>query len=146
MNREQAKIRCKLSKEEWEALGEHGLAKWYEVMEHFGDGWDVEYLSGRYWKSTSKPSFDCCGQYRIKPRTHIVNGFEVPEPIKEYTGQETIYVPKFCNKDWTAPVYSTYLKTVAIKRGAVFGTREAARANAMAMLGIDPSTYKEQAE
>lgn len=146
MNREQAKIRCKLSKEEWGALGEDGFAKWYEVMKHFAGGGDVEYYrsgQGSFWELTDSPRFSDSILYRIKTKTHIVNGFEVPTPIKEYTGQMSVCVPSFCSSSWVARVYSTECKELSIKRGVAFETEESARANTMAMLGIDPSTYKE---
>lgn len=145
MNREQAKIRCKLSKKEWEALGESGIAKWYEVMEHFANGGDVEYkyTPTGVWSVVASPTFKYASNYRIKSKTRIVNGFEVPAPIEKYTGQVPVYVPSF-TADYL--VESFYATRKLIERRAAFETKEAARANTLAMLGIDPSTYEEQEE
>lgn len=147
MNRKQAKIRCKLSKEEWEALGENGFAKWYEVMEHFGNGGNVEFKTmERAWFIAKSPSFNIDTDFRIKPKTHIVNGFEVPAPIKEYTGPRTVYVPHFWYDDWSAEITGAGVVKRLIERRVAFETAEASRANALAMAGIDPSTYDHEAD
>jgi hypothetical protein len=79
-------------------------------------------------------------------KTRIINGFTVPAPETEAPELgANIFVPFitnnifFSNYPWEAKNWD-YL---CLNRGLVFLTREAAVANAKAMLGIDPS--KEEA-
>lgn len=146
MNREQSKIWTKLSKAELRVIGESDLARWYEVMEQFANGENVEYQVEGEWRVTINPNFSMSTKFRIKPKMHFVNGFEVPAPIKEYTGQERVYMPSFWISAWAESVSYVDSKELSIKRGAAFETPEAAKANSLAMVGIDPSTYKEQSE
>lgn len=146
MNREQAKIRCRLSKEEWGELGELGYFKWYKVMEHFANGFAIEYETMGSWRATEDPDFDSKTNFRTELKPCVINGFEVPAPIKKYTGQKTVYFPSFSAQAWCAQAISKYRIGKLIARRIAFETPEAARANSMAMLGIDPSTYKEQSE
>ena len=79
--------------------------------------------------------------YSIAPRTHEVNGFTVPAPEPEAPEKgATYYIPDPLCVSWvdSAP-WSGYVdELLALKRGCVFLTVEAARANAMAQLGSDP--------
>lgn len=85
--------------------------------------------------------FDIIGMY---PKTHIINGFEVPAPetIKPDNGIE-IYLPSpiaeylYRIDFWD----SHYTDKIRLERGLVFLNKEDAIANAKALLGINP--YKE---
>ena len=77
-------------------------------------------------------------------KTHQVNGFEVPAPETELLkiGQE-YWLPCFSAKDWAGEPYEWDGGSVdqgVLKRGLVHLTKEAAIANAKAMVGIDPAT------
>lgn len=140
MNRKQAKVWAKLSKSELQSIDRGDLAKWYEVLVHFANGGDIEYKMVGEWRITLNPSFNSASEFRIEPETHIVNGFEVPAPNENST-QSVLYVPCFHN---SCGHFSVICGTqTLICRKVLFETPEAARANALAMLGIDPSTYKE---
>lgn len=146
MDREQAKIWSRLSKDDLQIIAQVGLAKHYDNLVHFANGGNVEYEATWGWVIAKSPMFSYAVKYRIKPRTHIVNGFEVPAPIEEYTGPRTVYVPHFWYDNWSAEITGAGVIKRLIERRAAFETREAARANSLAMVGIDPSTYKEQEE
>jgi hypothetical protein len=82
--------------------------------------------------------------YSLAPKTHMVGRWEVPLPESEplSKGQEYIYVnlsaPKYFSRStWTGHD----IDAQRLKRGILFLNEAALRANAKAMLGIDP--YKE---
>jgi len=96
--------------------------------------------------NSSDFSFSSGVEYQVKPKTHIVNGFEVPLGDAEFKKAEAcFYVSLYDTKyyDWYA-YNGSVLDKMAISRGLLFKTKEAAIANAKAMLGIDP--YGEDAE
>jgi hypothetical protein len=80
---------------------------------------------------------------RRKSKTHVVNGFTVPAPVKIAPSFGT----KYC---YTAPaVEAFFLSTfysedefdkAVLNRGLIHLTKEAAIANAKAMCGIDPES------
>jgi len=78
--------------------------------------------------------------YRRKPRTHMVNGFEVPEPMREVRYGTWVWVADpghvdFCHEEAMANAPCDF---EWIKRGLVHATKDAAIANAKAMLNINP--------
>lgn len=80
-------------------------------------------------------------EYRRKPRTHTVNGFEVPGPMRDAPEVGAKFylpmpsAPDFQAEDtWTDSTWCDHL----LERGLVHATKEAAIANAKAMLGIAP--------
>ncbi len=86
-------------------------------------------------------------KYRRKPRTIKVNGFDVPEPVRDSLKVEDSY--------WVAePTCERYtsqnrwvndpMDKLWFSRGIIHSTKEAAAKHAMAMCGIDPATYKEE--
>lgn len=80
-------------------------------------------------------------QYRRKPRTHTVNGFEVPGPMWEMPNYGTkvfIAYPIDYRFFMAACFYGEEIDRMWLKRGLVHATKEAAIANAKAMLGIQP--------
>lgn len=84
---------------------------------------------------------------RRKQKTIVVNGFEVPEPVREPLEKGQMYwMPLLHSTDYVMFVNctggATVLEQLALKRGFLHLTKEAAVAHAKAMLGIDP---KEQA-
>ena len=101
-------------------------------------GW--QRYRGGMWYETETPSWDLTGIYRAKPApapTIIVNGIEVPEPVREALEVEQRY--------WFASVTSVHLSvgitwsgggcdTILLKRGLIHLTEAAAVAHAKAML------------
>ena len=79
-------------------------------------------------------------QYRHKPKTIMVNGFEVPAPLDEMPQDgDVVWVPNPLNRDFVS--YLFFRGTVGalgFARGLLHTTNEAAVAHAKAMLGIDP--------
>ena len=80
-------------------------------------------------------------EVRRKQRTHVVNGFTVPAPMDKEpsTGDfyftPNPYVEDYCTKNTWADFKCEKLW---LKRGLCFATKEAAIANAKAMLKINP--------
>lgn len=79
-------------------------------------------------------------QFSLAPRTHMVNGFEVPSPESEEPEGE-YFIPDIDHVSYCyAGVWSDHrLDEMRLERGLIHLTDEAAIANAKAMLGIDPS-------
>jgi hypothetical protein len=81
--------------------------------------------------------------FRIKPATRVINGFEVPEPVRNDLKKGQAY---FCPTILNEELYSSVLYNVddyverIIQRGLVFLTADDAIATAKAMLGIDPNS------
>ncbi len=80
-------------------------------------------------------------EYRIEPKTILVNGFEVPEPMREAPKEKTPYFticvshPDFFREElW----FNNDSHVRLLKRGICHATKQAAIAHAKAMLGIDP--------
>ena len=78
---------------------------------------------------------------RRKPRTHVVNGFTVPAPMdKAPEFGDMYFIPDVADEIFYAKVQwqkdSQDMRW--LKRGMLFATKEAAIANAKAMLKIDP--------
>ncbi len=85
--------------------------------------------------------------YELKPKTRIINGFEVPAPeTKELSHGEGYYIPSLANGGkFIASAWSCdSADTRALKRGLVFLRKEDAIATTNAMLGIDPKTEEQQ--
>ena len=81
-------------------------------------------------------------QVRRKQRTHVVNGFTVPAPMdKELSSGDNYFVPSLVEDTYVAKhCWADYSCELAwLQRGLLFETKEAAIANAKAMLKIDPS-------
>lgn len=77
----------------------------------------------------------------MKPKTRIVNGFEVPSPVKTPPKSfDYYYIPSvqsdvfYCPYVWSGDIFDKK----CLERGLVFLTKEDAAATAKAMLGIDP--------
>lgn len=86
-------------------------------------------------------SFTTIEEYRIKPKTIKVNGFEIPEPLSSIHEGETYFIPAldlplmWDEFEWGGDSADHMFK----KRGICHSTKEAAVAHAKAMLGIDPN-------
>lgn len=102
---------------------------------------------GEWTPARGNPSWNPSHQYRRKPRTIKVNGFDVPEPMRE--------APEIKSTCWLVIVTGHYFSSLVLwdesdacnmwlSRGLIHSTKEAAAKHAMAMCGIDPATYKEE--
>lgn len=91
----------------------------------------------------SHPMWDEESQYRRKPRTIKVNGFDVPELVTNSLKVNDYY--------WLAdPTCNNYTRQLRwcndnmdlfwLTRGLIHSTKEAAVKHAMAMCGIDPAS------
>lgn len=80
---------------------------------------------------------------RRKQKTHVVNGFTVPEPLRDEPLRNSMY---FIEEPSAVKFYSNFrwdsdFDKRCMKRGIVHATKEGAIANCKARLGIDP--YKD---
>lgn len=81
-------------------------------------------------------------EYRRKPKTIKVNGFDVPEPLKAATARQKVWLAMCTHAefaDWYHFCVEEAWKPRALKRGLFHATKEAAVVHAKAMLGIDPN-------
>ncbi len=102
--------------------------------------WEFQGL-GDWFPCTHSPNWSPTAQFRRKPRTHTVNGFEVPEPMREAPEKRTAYwmpsviAEAFCiSSRWDGDDADHLF----LARGLVHATKEAAIANAKAMCGVKP--------
>lgn len=101
------------------------------------------YVYGK-WSDCMEPIafIDGC-KYRVKPKTILVNGFEVPEPMREEPNQGEGYYYASIS---VGALYGFAAWTkheadlIRLTRGICHTTKEAAIAHAKAMLGINPNT------
>lgn len=83
--------------------------------------------------------------YKIKPKTITVNGFEILAPVRvELNDNEYYYIPSPTNfnKDVFSECFvwdSDNSDKMFLERGLIHLTKENATAHAKAMLGIDPN-------
>lgn len=85
------------------------------------------------------PSWDIRLQYRRKPRTIKINGFDVPEPVREPLDIGTKYYCVIASHEdyaativWEGDVYDKRF----LSRGLIHLTREAAELHAKALLSF----------
>lgn len=86
-------------------------------------------------------------EFKLAPRTHVVNGFTVPAPeVDELTNGSAYYLCNVANPYWVSA--SRWLHSEfdlrLLRRGSVFLDREAAIANAKAEKSIDPYSEGEE--
>ena len=122
---------------------------WYAelapIIAAAAEGKVVQYLAADGNWYTNQGMFMHPSKYRIKPeepKTIKVNGFDVPEPMREAPARCTAYYLA-CPTD---SEYYNYVRWSSgdlqerhwLSRGMLHSTKEAAIAHAKAMLGIDP--------
>ena len=121
---------------------------WYAelapIIAAAAEGKVVQYLAadGNWYDGSG--AFISTNKYRIKPeepKTIKVNGFDVPEPMREAPVEDAAY---FVAEPSATDYYNEFSwngfqgETNLLRRGLVYSTKEAAVAHAKAMLGIDP--------
>lgn len=140
-----------VAKEACESVVEAALSstrQWYidlaPVIAAAAEGKVVQYLAfdGDWYNVFG--AFIPPNKYRVKPdapKTIKVNGFDVPEPMREAPADDADYyvgsttdINWCCGYTWDGCGFDYRI----LHRGAVHSTKEAAVAHAKAMLGIDP--------
>ena len=114
------------------------------IAQACAEGKEVERqdIDGKWYKKHATCGFEFGRRYRIKPRTITVNGFEVPEPMREAPVVGVEYYLVDVSNDRMAAAYLWRNHTADkcwLSRGICHYTKEAAIAHAKAMLGIDPN-------
>ena len=102
-----------------------------------------EYLaeehSNTWWKCEGHPAWQFAMEYRRKPRTININGFEVPEPVREPLETDTnYYCPHLASSELVS--VSTWwddgCDARRLKSGIIHLTKEAAVTHAKALLSF----------
>lgn len=124
------------------------VQEWYAelapIIAAAADGKVVQYLAADGNWYTNQGTFMHPTKYRIKPaepNTIRVNGFDVPEPMRESPAWDTgCYLASTHAVNYYELVvwYGYVCDTRWLSRGMLHTTKEAAVAHAKAMLGIDP--------
>ena len=115
----------------------------YEFIVAFAEGKEVENFYNNKWHTvTDLDQLSTYTQFRIKPKTKTINGFEVPVPMdKEPEQRSKYYYPCVTsNEFYSQEVFSLKWDTKNFERGICFSNKEDAIKTAKAMLGIDPNT------
>ena len=105
-------------------------SNWYETdWKSLADEWASWIFHPEKW------------QIRRKQKTIMVNGFEVPEPVREpLRNRQACWAISLADEGYAYELYwdNAPFHHNALKRGTLHLTKEAAVAHAKAMLGIDP--------
>lgn len=115
--------------------------QYWKEAETDAEAWrDWEYSSnaGHSWFPCNRdPQFDNRNRYRRKPRTININGFEVPEPLREAPEYGAFYwIPSFLHGVRTFTWNNDGYDNPALQGGVVHLTREAAELHAEALLSF----------
>jgi hypothetical protein len=118
-------------------------ARLIPFVEAFASGEKVScFLNGKW--SDCAGAFVTSTEYRIEPKTILVNGFEVPEPMRvEPAIKSKYYLPALACEQLNHTAWWDANHAERLKRGICHSTKEAAVAHAKAMLGIDPKSNEE---
>lgn len=119
------------------------MAQYAEDAKTTDKPWELwEYYDSnlREWQPfTWYPSWHPDTKYRRKPKTLNINGFEVPEPVKEPLSCCTVYyTPNLCNV-YNVSEYTwsnSSLDTYRLISGVIHLTEEAAVAHAKALISF----------
>ena len=103
--------------------------------------WEVRSPSAAHWVDCARPinwSYEL--QYRRKPRTITINGYEVPEPVREPLEEGQVYwvVHPFEDQGFRQTFWDfpDGVDRIALGHGLVHLTEEAARTHAEALLSF----------
>lgn len=87
----------------------------------------------------TNPMWDFTHEYRRKPKTIKVNGFDVPAPVRTaLNGSVWLAAPHAHSYSVEFPILKTDWEMLVLQRGLFHATEKDAVAHAKAMLGIDP--------
>lgn len=113
------------------------IMKYAEIAQHDAEPWKYfEADFGCGWVDVAVLTFHEAAEYRLKPRTININGFEVPEPLRSVPAYGTSYfiidLPDVEGMTWTnVPDEYAWLKA-----GIIHLTREAAEKHLEALLSF----------
>ena len=112
------------------------------LLWEFYDGYDYDIPKreeDRWHTCLANFGFCSNGKYRRKPETFKINGFDVPEPVRQQLKDGQVYYTiTMTNSD---PISDAYwdgcpFDLRALKRGVIHLTREAAELHAKALLSF----------
>lgn len=122
-----------------------------EILRAIADGEEIQFRSAGTWCDQSLETTlqeiadedylpEC---YRVKPNVLMINGHEVPEPLKELPAEgELVYFPSFgpeashgCVAIITVGYYPAPLP-ILLQQGLLHATQEAAAAHAAALVSF----------
>ena len=117
----------------------------YEFIVAFAEGKEVEFKycdSGEWFNIEYLNELDEHRIFRIKPKTRMINGFEVPFAMdKELSHGQDYFYPHICESElYGLSSYYTEWDRTLFQRGLCFSNKKDAIAVAKAMLGIDPNS------
>lgn len=114
------------------------ILKYAEIAQYDAEPWkyfDIKY-NGKWVDLQFPPIFDSESEYRLKPLTININGFEVPEPLRHEPSDGTDYyvldMSEVSEMKWTSDV-SEYQW---LKAGLIHLTRQAAEKHLKALLSF----------
>lgn len=100
-------------------------------------------FAGKWVSLTGNPSWYNDAQYRRKPKVILINGFDVPEPVREPLNQgQAYYIPIIANSFNSPNPYAQFMWTGTsidnhwLSRGLIHLTKEAATLHAEALLSF----------
>lgn len=135
-------LKTKIHRNNCEVINGHPHAelimKYAEIAQHDAEPWKYfEYYAAVGWVECSPlMSFNETVEYRLKPRTININGFEVPEPLRHEPSDGTDYyvldMSEVSEMKWTSDV-SEYQW---LNAGIIHLTREAAEKHLEALLSF----------
>lgn len=114
------------------------IMKYAEIAQYDAEPWEhFEYYAAVGWVECSPlMSFNETVEYRLKPRTININGFEVPEPLRHEPSDGTDYyvidMSEVSEMKWTSDVSEHQW----LKAGIIHLTREAAEKHLEALLSF----------
>lgn len=121
-----------------------------DLLRHVADNVDAARYAGHGLLVDGKPcqiylAIDICynhvHRYTLVPRTHEVNGYEVPAPLEQEHSLRSMYFvadPSATSLYSEVAWHGSFHDRAMFQRGNCFATREGAIQNAKAMLKINP--------
>lgn len=113
-----------------------------DILRAIADGETVQcYTSGGWidshtYEALTDIAYKRSYKYRVKPKTLVINGHEVPEPVREPLNEGDVYyrvdVPSITCLTWGNDSYDTEM----LRRGLIHLTKEAAIAHTSALLSF----------
>lgn len=90
------------------------------------------------WKDSDNPWWENDTEYRIKPNTININGFEVPGPLTCVKNGDIVYIVSLFSPDLVLSYKVIYPKDwiEPLSKGIVYGDRESAHLLAEALLSF----------
>jgi hypothetical protein len=109
-----------------------------DLIKLWADGAEIESRGKtmKHWEDCPKPRWFDDLEYRIKPATIFINGYEVPEPVREAKDGQELYTFSI-DSIYSYHNYSHCETDIArIKSGVAHLTQEAAELHRQALLSF----------